>query len=43
MKLREKILLLLSRELGTGDCKGGENEWDIDNALSLLKKHPGFF
>ena len=39
MKLREKILLLLSRELGTGDCKGGENEWDIDNALSLLKKN----
>jgi len=38
MKLREKVLLLLSRELGTGDCEGGENEWDIDNALSLLKK-----
>ena len=32
----ERLLLFLSRKLGTDDYPGGKEEWDLDGALSLL-------
>lgn len=36
MSLAEKILLSLSRDLKAQDCISGRQEWNMDNALSLL-------